>query len=80
MKLSAMTFADPDVVVIGKEPILHERAVVGYVSSANYGYTVGKSIAYGYLPTELAEPSTKLAIEWFGKPYPVTVQQAPLLR
>jgi dimethylglycine oxidase len=67
------------VVVIGKEPILHEGEVVGHVSSANYGYTVGKSIAYGYLPTELAEPGTKLAIEWFGKSCGVTVEQAPLL-
>jgi glycine cleavage system aminomethyltransferase T len=53
--------------------------VVGYVSSANFGYTIGKSIAYGYLPTELAEPGTKLAIEWFGNQYPVTVEKAPLL-
>jgi dimethylglycine oxidase len=75
-----MTFDDPGVVVIGKEPILLKSEVVGYVSSANYGYTVGKSIAYGYLPRELADPGTKLAIEWLGKPYPVTVQQAPLLR
>jgi glycine cleavage system aminomethyltransferase T/glycine/D-amino acid oxidase-like deaminating enzyme len=79
MRLSAMTFDDPGVVVIGKEPILHDNRVVGYVSSANFGYTIGKSIAYGYLPTELAEPGTKLAIEWFGNQYPVTVEKAPLL-
>jgi glycine cleavage system aminomethyltransferase T len=74
-----MTFDDPSVVVIGKEPILHEGKVASYVSSANFGYTVGKSIAYGYLPAELAEPGTKLDIEWFGKPYAVTVEKAPLL-
>ena len=79
MRLSAMTFDDPGVVVIGKEPVLHDGKVVGYVSSANYGYTVQKSIAYGYLPAELAKPGSRLAIELFGKLYPVTVENAPLL-
>jgi glycine cleavage system aminomethyltransferase T len=40
---------------------------------------VGKSIAYGYLPLKHADPGTKLAIEWFGKQYPVTVEKMPLL-
>jgi glycine cleavage system aminomethyltransferase T/glycine/D-amino acid oxidase-like deaminating enzyme len=79
MRLSAMTFDDPGVVVIGKEPIQHDGQVVGYVSSANFGYTIGKSIAYGYLPLEHADPGTKLAIEWFGQQYPVTVEKTPLL-
>jgi glycine cleavage system aminomethyltransferase T len=79
-RLSTMTFDGPSVVVIGKEPILHEGKIVGYVTSANYGYTVQKSIAYGYLPTDLAEPGAKLEIEWFGKAYDVRVERAPLLR
>ena len=74
-----MTFDDSSVIVIGKEPILHEGKVAGYVTSANYGYTVGKSIAYGYLPVELAQPGSKLAIEWFGQPRAVTVAPTPLL-
>jgi glycine cleavage system aminomethyltransferase T len=78
-RLVPMTFDDPSVVVIGKEPLLHDGKVIGYVSSANYGYTIGKSIAYGYLPAELADPGTKLEIEWFGKPYGVTVENVPLL-
>jgi glycine cleavage system aminomethyltransferase T/glycine/D-amino acid oxidase-like deaminating enzyme len=78
-RLCAMTFDDPGVVVIGKEPILHDNQVVGYITSANYGYSIGKSIAYGWLPANCAEPGTELAIEWFGKQYPVTVQKGPLL-
>ena len=80
MRLSAMSFDDPGAVVIGKEPILHDNQVIGYVSSANYGYTVGKSIDYGYLPLKHADPGTKLTIEWFGQQYPVTVEETPLLR
>ena len=79
MRLSAMSFDDPGAVVIGKEPILHDNQVIGYVTSANYGYTIGKSIAYGYLPPKHADPGTKLTIEWFGQQYPVTVERTPLL-
>ena len=53
-KLVCLTFDDPHVIVMGKEPILAGDRVLGYVTSANFGYTVGKSIAYGYVPMEFA--------------------------
>ncbi|MGQ0603877.1 MAG: glycine cleavage T C-terminal barrel domain-containing protein [Anaerolineales bacterium] len=34
----------------GAEPIMANGQAVGYVTSANYGYSVGKFIAYSYLP------------------------------
>jgi glycine cleavage system aminomethyltransferase T len=77
-RLSCLTLDDPSVVVMGKEPILSGGKVVGYVTSAAYGYSVGKSIAYGYLPAELAEPGTKVAVEYFGEAYPATVAAEPL--
>src|SRR5262249_41598344 len=72
-RLSCLTFDDSAVVVMGKEPILSDGRAVGYVTSANFGYTVGTSIAYGYLPVELTEPGTKLRVQFFGERYPVTV-------
>ena len=36
------------------EPIWHEGAVVGYVTSGGYSHYAQKSIAYGFLPIELA--------------------------
>ena len=35
---------------MGKEPIRPDGRVVGYVTSAAYGYSIGRGIAYGYLP------------------------------
>jgi len=52
-KLACMTFDDPSVVVMGKEPIWSGGRVVSYVTSANYGYSVGRGIVYGYLPVDL---------------------------
>ena len=49
---------DPDdpADVIGDEPIWHDGAVVGWVTSGGYGHHVKQSIALGYVPTELATP------------------------
>jgi glycine cleavage system aminomethyltransferase T len=65
---------DPDAPVpLGKEPILSGSEVVGYVSSANFGFTLGRPIALGYHPTDLATPNTELSIEYFAQLYPAMV-------
>lgn len=76
-RLRCLTLDDPSVVVMGKEPILDGNRVLGYVTSANLGYSVGKSIAYGYLPIEYDE-GAKVEIEYFGERYPATVTREPL--
>jgi glycine cleavage system aminomethyltransferase T len=50
---------------------------VGYVTSAGYGATLGESILYGYLPADLAEPGTPLAVHSEGADHPVTVVSEP---
>jgi dimethylglycine oxidase len=64
--------------LLGKEPILASGAPVGYVSSANYGYSIGAFIAYGYLPIAYAAPGTRLEVEFFGERYGATVSDEPL--
>ena len=77
-KLCCLTFDDPGVAVMGKEPILDGARVLGYVTSANYGYSVGQSIAYGYLPVEYADEGTKVDIYFFGQRNRCTVIREPL--
>ncbi len=77
-RLSCLVVDDPGVVLVGKEPILVGEVVVGYVTSANFGYTVGRSIVYGYLPIALAEPGTRLEVEYFGTCTGATVVAEPL--
>lgn len=80
--LCCLTFDDPAIIVMGKEPILApgDGAVLGYVTSANYGYSVRRSIAYGYLPAAYATPGTGVLVQFFGERYPATVAQEPLHR
>ena len=77
-KLCCLTFDDPCAVTLGKEPILDGERTLGYVTSAAYGYTVGKSIAYGYVPVGCAEDGTRVEVEYFGRRYPATVAREPL--
>ena len=44
----------------------HGDDVVGRVTSGGYGYAVGASIAYAYVPGAVAEPGTAVAIDFFG--------------
>ena len=48
-RLAGFTVDDPDVVLLGRETILRNGEPVGYLTSGGYGYTVGKSIGYGYV-------------------------------
>jgi 4-methylaminobutanoate oxidase (formaldehyde-forming) len=41
--------ADPAVVLLGRETIYRDGRRVGWLSSGGYGYTVGRSIGYGYV-------------------------------
>ena len=77
-KLCCMVLDDPANVVLGKEPIWAGGRVVGYVGSATYGYSVGKSFAYGYLPIDLASEGTRIEIEYFGQRYGAAVAKEPL--
>ena len=79
-KLCCLTFDDPRVAVMGKEPIFAPGtdAALGYVTSANYGYSVRQSIAYGYLPVEHTKPGGRVEIYYYGDRHPATVRQEPL--
>ena len=62
---------------MGKEPVLLGDRVVGYVTSAGFGYSTGESLAYAYLPTEHAVEGNELGIEYFGVLLQVEVFSEP---
>jgi glycine cleavage system aminomethyltransferase T len=77
-RLVCTVLDDPRVVVMGKEPVWCDGRAAGYVTSAAYGYTVGRSIAYAWVPPEHAEVGSKVEIEYFGERHPATVAEEPL--
>jgi glycine cleavage system aminomethyltransferase T len=64
-------------VVLGKEPVFHDGEPVGYVTSSAFGYTIGKPIAYAYLPSAVTEGAV-VEIEYFGERVKATVTAEPL--
>lgn len=64
--------------MLGKEPILVGEQVLGYVTSSDFGYSVGQHIVYGYLPVEYAVPGTPVEIQYFGERVAAAVREEPL--
>lgn len=76
-RLRCLTIDDGVSVVLGKEPVYVDGKPVGYVTSAAYGYTVRKPIAYAWMPSGLQTGDT-VQIEYFGQRIAATVVDDPL--
>ncbi|KAJ5595345.1 NAD dehydrogenase [Penicillium hispanicum] len=76
-RLRCLTIDDGRSVVLGKEPVFHGGKAVGYVTTAAFGYTVGKPIAYAWLPSKITEGQS-VEIEYFGRRIKATVAAEPL--
>jgi glycine cleavage system aminomethyltransferase T len=48
------------------------------VTSADYGYSVGKFIVYAYLPIAYATKGTQVKIQYFDRQYRASVTDDPL--
>lgn len=75
-RLTALLLDDPAAVVLGKEPVYVDGAPAGYVTSASYGYTLGRCVAYAWLPPLPA--GTPVHVEYIGEKVPATVADEPL--
>ena len=62
----------------GSEAIYKDGKVVGRATSGGYGWRVGKSLALGFVRTELTAIGTELEIEILGEKYrAVVVEESP---
>ncbi|WP_372664374.1 GcvT family protein [Amycolatopsis kentuckyensis] len=77
-RLRCLTIDDGRTVVLGKEPVFVDGVAAGYVTSAAYGYTVGRPIAYAWLPAS-ADIGSSVEIEYFGRRVAATVAAEPLV-
>ncbi len=48
-RLVVLTLEDPESLPLGDEPILHEGRIVGQVTSAAFGHSIGRAVAIGYV-------------------------------
>ncbi len=62
-KLLAAFTVDPSVVLLGRETIYRDGERVGWLTSGGFGYTIDRSIGYGYVrhPDGVTSPTRVLA-------------------
>ena len=76
-RLVCLVLDDPRSVALGSEPIRIGGEIAGRVTSGGFGYTVGSSIAYGYVPAATAV-GTPVEVEIFGTWVPGRAVEEPL--
>lgn len=77
-RLRCLSVDDGRNVVLGSEPVFLDGRPAGYVTSAAFGHTVGRPVAYAWLPASAAV-GTPVEIGYFGRRIPATVAAEPLV-
>ena len=66
LRMLQFKLTDPKPLLYHHEPIVKDGAVVGYLTSGNYGHTLGGAVGLGYVPAEDAKDDTGWEIEVAG--------------
>ena len=77
-RLACLVIDDPRSVALGNEPVRVDGEIVGRVTSGGYGFAVERSIAYAYLPPQLATVGLRGEVEIFGEWIGCGVSAEPL--
>jgi dimethylglycine dehydrogenase len=67
-----------DADVVADEPIWKDGAVVGFVTSGGYAHFSERSIALGFIPTQMIVKGAVFEIEILGEVRPATLFTEPL--
>jgi len=82
-RLACFTLDDPEIVLVGRETILRNGQPVGYLSSGGFGYTIEKSVGFGYIKNPEGVDNDFITdatyeLEIACKRYPAKVHMKPL--
>jgi aminomethyltransferase len=80
-KVACLTLDDESATVLDDRPVFAPGGedTLGYVHSAEYGYTAGACVAYTYLPPEYADPGSEVEVLFESDRYAATVREEPLV-
>lgn len=76
-QLCCLTSADPAAMALGKEPVFYNGKTLGYLTSVDYGYSIGKMIGYAYLPIDHSDLGTEVEIQYFDRRFRAEVSADP---
>jgi glycine cleavage system aminomethyltransferase T/glycine/D-amino acid oxidase-like deaminating enzyme len=67
------------VTIYGGEAVYADGSIVGRLRSCTYGFTVGRNLAYSYLPIHLG-PGARVEVDVFGQRVPAEVSSDAVLK
>jgi len=67
-----------DADALGDEPVRADGRTVGWVTSGGFAHWVGRSVAMGYVPAELAVDDAAFEVDILGVPRPARLVALPL--
>ncbi len=76
-RLTQFRLQDPEPLLFGHEPILADGRIVGTLTSASYGHTLGGAVGLGYVPADGFD-ATDFAINVAGAIVPADASLRPL--
>jgi glycine cleavage system aminomethyltransferase T len=77
-EITPITLDDSTDILGTGRPVIVDGEAQGYVQAADFGYSIGESIAYTYLPTEYTDAGTGVQVRSEGELYDATVRNEPL--
>ena len=82
-RLVVFLLEDPEPLLYGEEPILHDGDTVGYLRSGAYGHTLGGAMGFGYVESEAGVTadlvkSGGFEIQVAGERYPAAASLRPM--
>ena len=77
-RIVPLTLDDSTDIALSGRPVMKDGEAIGYVQAGDYGYSIGDSIAYTYVPAEYAEGGTSVRVLCEGETYDATVREEPL--
>ncbi|MFW5974339.1 MAG: GcvT family protein [Natrialbaceae archaeon] len=79
-RITPLTLDDSTDIMLSGRPVLDPETgeTLGYVQAGDFGYSIGESIAYTYVPSAYAEAGTSVEVLCEGERYAATVRDEPL--
>jgi 4-methylaminobutanoate oxidase (formaldehyde-forming) len=64
LRMVQFKLSDPEPLLYHNEPVIRDGEIVSYVTSANYGHTLGGAIGMSYIPSKGEKPDQVLASKY----------------
>jgi glycine cleavage system aminomethyltransferase T len=76
--LRTVVLDDPHAVVLGREPVSVDGNIAGYITSAGYSATLGRALAYAWLPSTV-QPGDAVEVDYLSHTYTARVRTEPVV-